>query len=838
MDITPPVGVELSGGAFGRSTGVRTPLGATSLYLQQGDVCVLLISCDLVGFDVACANEIRRRISGATGVLADAVLLACTHTHNGPATATYRNWGRPDYEYRQTLADRLVQLAIESTEAPVAARVGSGWSVAPGVAVNRTFTPDGPVDERVRVLRVETEAGEPLAAVVGFGCHPVNEHSSGQISADFPGELRQALRGDIAADLPVLFVMGAAGDVLPANYEKQPDVEAAKQTAAHLANAAAEAWRSVTVCDDALLAYSARTLQAALEPLPPTDELESLAKQNDEAMKGMDAEEDRWKYTSHKTRSEWAREALKAHEQEQSKRHAPITLQGVRVGDVGFVAMPGELFAEFGIAMAERSPLAVAWPLTQVNGSVGYLPSRAAFDLDSYEATKCFRYIGLRNFAAGVGELVTDEAVALLGDLARAEENAASRQTWDVACNVIVGGGQAHKRPVKYLHRGGPAFAARAEGCRFWDVDGRPYIDYLLGYGPILLGHAHPEVRAAAAKQMADGTIYSVEHPQSVALAKRLCELIPLAESVVYFVGGSSATTGAIRCARAHTKREKIVRCGYHGWLDWAFANEPGVPLGERELILSTTYGDADALEETLKGNRDEVAGVIIEAVQNDGPPSGYFEHVRELCDEHGVVFILDEVKTGFRFDLGGAQKLYGIQPDLSTFGKAMCNGFPASVLVGSREVLGPRSDTFMAATFHADPVSLAAAEVVIDVMQREDGIARLHRAGHRLMDGMNQVFEETSLPMEVVGHPAMPTPRECQQPREASVAPRYPGQALSSFCAAMQRRGAYVTGHVWFLCLAHDDEAIEQTLDIARQAATDACEEISGAANRSAPTV
>ncbi len=393
--------------------------------------------------------------------------------------------------------------------------------------------------------------------------------------------------------------------------------------------------------------------------------------------------------------------------------------------------------------------------------------------------------------------------------------NERSLELWKEAERLIIGGGQGHKRPVAYMEYGGPAFLVRAEGSRVWDIDGNEYIDFLLAYGPILLGHADPELNAAVGRQMRDGVIYSVEHPFSVRLARKLVEIIPCAEMVQYFVGGSSATAGAIRIARAHTGRERIIRCGYHGWLDWTQPGAPGVPKVMQELVLAVEYNNADQLEEILKRYPGEIAAIMIESVQEEGPAEGYFDAVRRLADEHGAVFILDEVKTGFRFSLGGAQERFGIRPDLACFGKAMCNGYPGAVVVGKRSIMEGRTDVHLAATFHADLLSIVATMVVIRRLEENDGIAYQWKLGRRLMDGLNAVFEERGFPLRMVGYPPMPTPK---------IVGDHPG-LMDRFSGLMQSRGIYATGHPWFLSLAHTEEDIDRAVE----AAADTVAEIQG---------
>jgi glutamate-1-semialdehyde aminotransferase len=401
--------------------------------------------------------------------------------------------------------------------------------------------------------------------------------------------------------------------------------------------------------------------------------------------------------------------------------------------------------------------------------------------------------------------------------------NPQSRRWWARAQQVVAGGGQAHRRTSKYTLRGAPHFVVRAQGAYFWDPDGRKFLDYLLSYGPIIIGHCDPEVNEAVRRQMEDGTIFSLEHPAVIEFDEELCRTIPCAEMVINTVGGSSATTAAVRCARVHTKREKVVRCGYNGWFDWSQQKDAGAPKFEQELIREVPFNNLDALAAALTAEPGQFAAVVVEAYMDDGPAPGYWDGVRRLCDEHGAVFILDEVKTGFRFALGGAQELFGIKPDLATFSKAMGNGYPGSVVVGKRAILEPRSDTFIGATFHGDLLSIAAARTVLKIMRERDGVAHIARLGRRLMDGINEVFQRRSFPLKLRGWPAMPELVQVENP-PAELA----GKVITEWCAAMQRRGFYLTGHVWFISLAHTAEDIERTIAAGNEAVTDALAAIS----------
>jgi glutamate-1-semialdehyde aminotransferase len=826
VDITPGAGLELAGGAFGPAKGVMHPIHAKALYMEQGPTRVLLITCDLLGFDWDYSLGIRRAISDAIGIPVNAIMLTATHTHCAPATMTLRNWGAADPAYGQSLQSKLVALASDVAGRARPARVAAGFVTCGGVAVNRCLGPDGPVNDQLGVARIDDKASGPLAVLLNYAVHPVNLHSSGMISPDFPHYVEQDLRRALGAAVPLFYFSGAGGDLNPANFKASTPSEAnAIDTAQKLSRAAMQLLPTLKSSPPDRLDYATLHVDLPLAPLPSREELQRTADEATAQLARFAAPSSTsWEYTGAKTRLEWAREALAALESGRPETAKPVVLHALRVGSLALVGIPGELFTEFGIRLRQASILPHTFVITQANGSVGYLPSSAAYERKTYEAVHCPRYLGLHAFAPNVGQVVADAALALLRQLIPQVRNRQSRDLWTRASRVIVGGGQAHKRPVKYMDRGGPAFIARASGAYFWDVDGHKYIDYLMGYGPIVIGHADPDVNAAVSRQMREGTVYSLEHPLSIDLAEELTRTIPSAEMVVYFIGGSSATLGAIRCARAHTRRQKIIRCGYHGWFDWCWPDVPGVPSVTRELIVTVPYNDLPALRAAMESNSGQVAGVIIEAVQGDGPAAGYFAGVRQLCDEHGALFLLDEVKTGFRFDMGGAQKRFGIDPDISTFGKAMCNGYPASVIVGKRRVMEGRTDTYMAATFHADLPSLAAAMKVIELMRRRDGIGHFQRLGQRLIDGITSALRDLGYPLRMSGFAPMPAPLETSVDDPANpMPPAWKGKVLSEWCAALQRRGVYATGHPWFLSLAHTPDDIERTIALSVDAAKEA---------------
>jgi len=380
---------------------------------------------------------------------------------------------------------------------------------------------------------------------------------------------------------------------------------------------------------------------------------------------------------------------------------------------------------------------------------------------------------------------------------------------------LLVRGCQGHKRSHDMLAKGYPVFTRRASGARFRDADGNEYVDYLLGFGPILLGYNDAAVNEAVRRQMEEGTIYTTAHPKEIEVTEKLRELIPWAEMAAFFVGGSGATSGAVRLARAYTGRDVVVRCGYHGWHDWTQPGGAGVPAAVGQLTRSFPYGDLDALAECLRAGADRVACVIVKTVQGAGAPEGFLAGCAELARRHGALCVFDEIKVGFRVAFGGGGEHYGVVPDLAVFGKACCNGYPGSFVLGTREVLGsdPCQAAWLAATFHCDLLSLVALETVIDEMKRRDGIAHQWRLGRRLMEGVNEACEAGGLSFRLIGLAPMPVPTKSPDDEDRCL-------AVLRGCLA---RGFYLhPGHPWFLSLAHTDRDVEDTLAAVRDAIAD----------------
>ena len=263
-----------------------------------------------------------------------------------------------------------------------------------------------------------------------------------------------------------------------------------------------------------------------------------------------------------------------------------------------------------------------------------------------------------------------------------------SLKLYQRAVEIIPGASQTNsKRPQGFAHGAFPIYLERGEGCRVWDVDGNEYIDYIMALGPINLGYAYSRVNAAIKEQVDKASIVSLLHPLEVELVEEIISAVPCAEMVRFMKSGAEATSACVRVARAYTGREKILHCGYHGWHDTfvAASNSKGVPKVLQGLIRSFGYNNLDGLAKILKEEGDQIACIIIEARMP--PVEGFLEGVRELADLYGIVLIFDEIVTGFRLALGGAQEYHKVTPDLAAFAKSMSNGLPLAAFVGKREI-------------------------------------------------------------------------------------------------------------------------------------------------------
>lgn len=305
------------------------------------------------------------------------------------------------------------------------------------------------------------------------------------------------------------------------------------------------------------------------------------------------------------------------------------------------------------------------------------------------------------------------------------------------------------KSYLQYAKGCAPLFVTHAKGSYIWDVDGNKYLDLINGLLPVILGYQYKAVDDAIRAQLKRGITFSLPCMLEYELAELLIEHIPCAEMVRFGKNGSDATTGAIRVARAVTGRDRVAVCGYHGWHDWFIGSTPrnlGVPASTSAMTHKFVYNDLDSLKKLFVEHPEQFAAVIMEPMNLDEPNPGFLEGVRDLAHEHGALLIFDEIITGFRFHLGGAQKLFGVTPDLATFGKSMANGMPISALVGKRQYMEKVNDIFYSFTNGGEALSLAAAIATIHEIEKKKVIPAIWKLGKTLQDGVRGLIRRHRL--------------------------------------------------------------------------------------------
>jgi glutamate-1-semialdehyde 2,1-aminomutase len=414
------------------------------------------------------------------------------------------------------------------------------------------------------------------------------------------------------------------------------------------------------------------------------------------------------------------------------------------------------------------------------------------------------------------------------------------------ASRVIAGGVSSEFRKYNHPHA---IFYTLAQGSRIWDADGNEYLDFTLSQGPLILGHSHPEVLQAVADYSATGQMFAGQHIREVELAETLCRLIPSAELLRFCLDGSEAVQTALRVARAKTGRNRFLRFEghYHGWLDnvaWglsapspeamgdraapeAFPWCQGISPRSREEFILLPWNDLALVEHTLERHHHEVAALITEPVMcNNGciPPSeGFLQGLRTLCDRYGIALVFDEVITGFRMHLGGAQALYGVTPDLSVFAKAIGSGYPISAVVGRREWMSliAESKVIHAGTMNAGHPTVAAALATLQVLERDRPHDRMRALGHRLMEGLREAAADTGHALLVQGTGPMfitsfTERRQVNDFRETLDADR---GRLGRFIAGLHDRGVRVIGRgLWYISAAHTEADVEHAVRISRE--------------------
>lgn len=316
------------------------------------------------------------------------------------------------------------------------------------------------------------------------------------------------------------------------------------------------------------------------------------------------------------------------------------------------------------------------------------------------------------------------------------------------------------KSRTQFPHGVSPYFVTRARGSHIWDVDGNEYIDFINSLASVTLGYQDPDVTRAVREQLELGVIFSLPHTIEAEVAELICELVPCAEMVRFGKNGSDATAGAVRLARAYTGQDRVAVCGYHGWQDWyigSTARNRGVPQATRDLTHPFVYNDLGSLSALLEKHPKQFAAVILEPMNVMDPAPGFLQGVKELAHRHAAVLIFDETITGFRYANGGAQELFGVTPDLATFGKGLANGYPVSAVAGRRDIMKLMEEIFFSFTFGGEALSLAAARATLQKLRSTDVIGTIRARGEKVLSGIRERIARFGLTdvLSVSGQPA-----------------------------------------------------------------------------------
>ena len=379
------------------------------------------------------------------------------------------------------------------------------------------------------------------------------------------------------------------------------------------------------------------------------------------------------------------------------------------------------------------------------------------------------------------------------------------------------------------------------KGGRVWDENGKEYIDYLLGSGPMLVGHAHPEVTEAAQAQIAKGTTFFANNRLGIDLAEGIIEAVPCAEQVRFVSSGTEADLYAMRAARAFTRRDKILKFegGYHGMSDYSLmslapkrsGNFPapvpdsaGIPKSVLDDMIIAPFNDAEAVEGLVKEHKDDLAGVIVEPFQRIIPPApGFLDKLRKITRDNGVPLIFDEVVTGFRLAYGGAQEYYGVVPDLCTLGKVIGGGFPLAAIAGREEIMahfdknkvGDENYLIQIGTLSGNPVAAAAGLATMAILKRPGAYERIHATGRELMGALNELLKRAGIAAQVTGEPPLFDVVFSDQPiRDYRATLTGDAEMMRRFNALLRERGILKGESKYYISLAHTHEDVRFTIE------------------------
>ncbi|MBW2339039.1 MAG: aminotransferase class III-fold pyridoxal phosphate-dependent enzyme [Deltaproteobacteria bacterium] len=390
-----------------------------------------------------------------------------------------------------------------------------------------------------------------------------------------------------------------------------------------------------------------------------------------------------------------------------------------------------------------------------------------------------------------------------------------SLELFEEGKTLIPGGVLGARKPSDFIMGEYPIFLEYGKGCRLTDVDGNEYIDFLCGYGPIILGYREKEVDDAVIQQIKNKSFcFTLTQPYQNELAKKLNELIPSAELSIFLKTGSDATTASIRIARAYTNRVKVMRCGYHGWHDWCVEMKGGIPEKLYEDVYEFHYNELDHLEDLMKKYGDQTAAIIMTPFGHhlhqkmQTPKLGFLEGVRKLADKYGAVLVFDEVRTCFRLRMGGAQELYGVTPDLTVLGKGMANGYEISVVTGKKAVMmAAASKLFISSTFFPNSLGYIAALKTIEIMERDKVIDNIWAKGGAFLKKIQNIIDKHDIGAELSGVEPMFFITFKKDEANTRKGRR------DDFYTQLIRKGFFFTPHHHaYICYRHTEEDLDKT--------------------------
>ena len=431
-----------------------------------------------------------------------------------------------------------------------------------------------------------------------------------------------------------------------------------------------------------------------------------------------------------------------------------------------------------------------------------------------------------------------------------------SMELFERAKELIPGGTCSFSRGPAYGNIPGkhPMFIERAKGSRIYDVDGNEYVDYLLSFGPIVLGYVHPSVNQAVKEQLERGQMFGANNELEIKVAEKIIKAVPCAEKVMFTNTGSEATLLALRIARAFTGKEKIVKfeISYHGWHDWCMVDtfapprriyggtkisplkalmSPGVPESVLHDIIISPWNDVEALEKIINRYAHEIAAVICETPGPSGlmlPEKGYLEFLRKVTSENDIVLIFDEVKSGFRLAFGGAQEYYNVVPDLATFAKAMANGFPVAAVAGNKEVMQNLAEyrVMYSGTYNSHPISMAATFATLNELEKEGHklIQHICYIGDSLRRGMKDIVEDVKIEAIVDGVGSLfwllfTDLEKIKDARDLLTTSKYYNR-FDAFRMEMLKRNIFLPAfvHTCFTCAAHTTDDVKKFIEAAEE--------------------